>query len=265
LIAPSEVVLLTTCRDRPAYFTQALGSWTRVRGAGQLAALVVALGHSDVEAEMAALAAAAAQTMGLPLEVLPDSPAAQRSPGMHRALGEAILWIRANLRPKAVILTEEDLEVSDDTAECLLWALNRFEDDPDVLTACAHEASGQGWHQPGAGPRGRDNPQDVMVLAEDFNPWVWATWETRLDFLLDQWDWDATTGPHPARRGYDWQIRRLVRGLTSVMPLASRSQNLGRDGGVYAHPDRYEDTLAASYRPHRDPVGYRLENEGHDG
>jgi hypothetical protein len=263
MIDAGDVVLFTTACSRPRYLEQALASWGRVRGVGRLAHLVVALGQSPVRDEMAEAVMHGARLMGLDYTVLPDSPAAAGQHGMHRAIGEALLWIRGNLRPRAVILTEEDIEVSADVLEYFLWALSRWETDRHVLTVCAHDEGGQGWHIPGVGTRpGRAQvPQDAVRVADDFNPWCWATWESRLGFLLEHWDWDATKGgPGPTQKGYDWQIRFLTRGwdLKTVMPVASRSQNLGRDGGVYAKAELYEQTLSASYRPGRPPIEYKV-------
>jgi hypothetical protein len=127
---------------------------------------------------------------------------------------------------------------------------------------CAHDVGGSGWDIPGIGQLGINAPQDQVTLTDYFSPWVWGTWTGRkLDLLLDQWDWDANKGDRPHTNGYDWAIMRLVhdRGLLSVVPRASRSQNIGRDGGYYARPELFDDTQSASFRKHRDPVVYRLE------
>lgn len=257
---PGDVVLLTSAWRRPAYFEQTLQSWARVRGIGQIGQWVVALGPSDVETQQRELIARYGDLMGADVTILPDSAAAQASPGMHRALGEALTWIQAELAPAAVIFSEEDGEVSDDVLEYILWALGRFADDKRVLTICAHDVGGQGWDVPGIGAGRYVADHAAVRLLDYFNPWCWAAWADRVPFLLEHWDWDATLGPHPMRMGYDWRIRYLVhnQGLRSAVPDASRSQNLGRDGGVYAHPELYDGTLTASYRRHRDPVAYRL-------
>jgi hypothetical protein len=276
VIAPGDVVLVCSAWRRPAYLTRTLDSWKRVRGVGLLGGLVVALGPSDAEEQQRDIIGLASRAMGLDgrVKVLPDSAAAQASPGMHRALGEALAHVQAVMagdssRPaKAVICAEEDITVSDDVLEYTLWALNRFEGDPLVATVCTHDTGGQGWHIPGIGQAGMNADQAEAVLAADFNPWVWATWTGRkLRFLLEHWDWDATTGPVAWQHGYDWQILRLIqqRGLLSVVPSASRSQNIGQDGGYYARPELFDQTLSASFRKHRDPVAYRLIGEDHGG
>jgi hypothetical protein len=268
-----DVALVCSAWRRPAYLEETLASWTRVRGVGRLRGLVIALGPSDpdTEARQREVITLAATAMGLPhkLVVLPDSPAAQASPGMHRALGEALSWVQGSeglptggwTIGKAVICAEEDIVVSDDVLEYMTWALDRFEHDPLVATVCAHDVGGQGWDIPGIGQLAIGNPQDEAVLSPYFNPWVWATWTgPKLRFLLEQWDWDATLGPVAWQHGYDWRIRRLImeRGLLSVVPAASRSQNIGKDGGYYARPELFDQTRSGSFRKHRDPLKYRL-------
>lgn len=114
MIASTDVVLMTTAWRRPGYLETSLASWGRVRGVGTFAHLVVALADSPVRDEMVEAVGYGAHVMGLDFTVLPDSPAAAAQYGMHWAVGEALTWIRRTLRPRAVILTEEDIEVSAD-------------------------------------------------------------------------------------------------------------------------------------------------------
>jgi hypothetical protein len=262
-VDPSEVVLLCSARTRPAYLERTLASWARVRGVGRLGGLVLALGPSDREAEQREIIRHGAHAMGLDgrLIIKADSEAAVAAPGMHRPLGEALTFVRDALKPAAVICAEEDIIVSDDVLEYMLWALTEHALVPNLLTVCAHDVGGQGWDIPGIGLVGGDRDQWQVSLSPYFNPWVWATWAgPRLDLLLGTWDWDATSGDQPWNNGYDWAILRLIqrRGLLSVVPEASRSQNIGRDGGYYANPHLFDQTQAASFRRHRDPGTYQL-------
>lgn len=268
MIGLPDVVLICSAHRRPDYLERTLASWTRVRGVGRLARLVVPLGPSEVEDRQREIIGLAEAAMGLSGRVIlrPDSPAAVASPGMHRALGEAVTWVRDELRPHAIICAEEDIIVSSDVLEYMVWALNRFSADPLVATVCAHDIGGQGWDIPGIGELGFYAGQDEVTLAPYFNPWVWATWcDSRLDMVLGTWDWDATHGDHPNRNGYDWGILREIhaRGLVSAVPAASRSQNIGRDGGYYARPELFDQTQSASFRKHRDPLEYKLIGETH--
>jgi hypothetical protein len=277
VIGLADVVLVCSAWRRPEYLERTLASWVRVRGVGKLAGLVVPLGPSDVEARQREIIHLAPLGLRDKTVIRPDSPAAAASPGMHRALGEALAWVSAlsphgwaatrigaSRQPKAVICAEEDQVVSDDVLEYMLWALNRFEGDPLVAAVCAHDVGGQGWDIPGIGTLGADADQAAVALSPYFNPWVWATWcGPKLDMLLGTWDWDADQGDHPNRNGYDWGILRQIRdrGLLAVVPAASRSQNIGRDGGYYARPELFDQTQAASFRKHRDPLTYHLIGE----
>jgi hypothetical protein len=261
MIGLPDVVLVCTAWRRPEYLEKTLASWATARGVGRLGGLVVALGPSAVEEQQREIIRLAPVGLDHLTVVLDDSEAARNSPGMHRALGEALTWVRDELKPKAIICAEEDIIVSSDVLEYMGWALNRFETNPLVAAVCAHDVGGQGWDIPGIGQAGFDADPAEVALSDYFNPWVWATWTGRkLDFLLDQWDWDATLGPISWQHGYDWQIRRLIheQGLLSAVPAASRSQNIGKDGGYYARPDLFDQTRASSFRKHRDPLTYRL-------
>ncbi len=46
-------------------------------------------------------------------------------------------------------------------------------------------------------------------------------------------------------------------GLRFLAPLASRTDNIGRDGGVHALPEDFEAGRAPTFVPHRDPVTWR--------
>lgn len=277
MIGLDDVVLVCSAWRRPEYLERTLASWVRVRGVGKLAGLVVPLGPSEVSGQQLDLIRLAGLGLREKTVIRPDSPAAVASPGMHRALGEALAWVANPAAPettdgplaitrwpKAVICAEEDIVVSDDVLEYMGWALNRFADDPLVAAVCAHDVGGQGWDIPGIGELGIDADQAAVTLSPYFNPWVWATWTgPKLDLLLGTWDWDASAGDHPNRNGYDWGILRQIRdrGLYAVVPAASRSQNIGRDGGYYARPELFDQTQSASFRKHRDPVAYHLIGE----
>jgi hypothetical protein len=259
-----DVVLVMTAWRRPDYLERTLASWATARGVGRLGGLVVALGPSPAEDQQREAVKLAPLGLDDKITVREDSAAAAASPGMHRALGEALTWVRDELRPRAVICAEEDIIVSSDVLEYVAWALNRFATDPLAAAVCAHDVGGQGWDIPGIGQQGFAAPQGEVVLSDYFNPWVWATWTGRkLDYLLEQWDWDATKGPVAWQNGYDWEILRQIhtRGLLSVVPQASRSQNIGQNGGYYARPELFDQTQSASFRKHRDPVSYRLVGE----
>ena len=85
VIGLPDVVLICSAWRRPGYLEQTLASWTRVRGVGRLARLVVPLGPSEAEEQQREVIGLAAAAMGLPERVIvrPDSAAAACPPGNH--------------------------------------------------------------------------------------------------------------------------------------------------------------------------------------
>jgi hypothetical protein len=181
---------------------------------------------------------------------------------MHRALGEAVNREFRQEQVEFLICSEEDIIVSDDVLTYMSWANESFASDPRVLTVSAHNALGQGWHR--NPPDDSEADQEAVRLHPQFHPWCWATWRGRWEKVLQpNWDWDANTGTAPHDHGYDWQICRLMDryGLFAATPDASRSQNIGQHGGVYASPDDFASTQAASFLLHRDSPRYVLAAE----
>ena len=93
-----------------------------------------------------------------------------------------------------------------------------------------------------------------------FSPWAWGTWRWAWERVLEpNWDYDCNSGPSPDSHGYDWQMQRIVQRHGDVLvPDAARSQNIGRDGGVFAHPEEFDRTQAKSFREVRGNVSYRI-------
>ena len=251
---PGDTVLVLAAWRRPQYLARVLESWALVPEVASLRRIVAALGPSPREAEQRAVLA----RFPLDIEVRPDSPECLPVPGSHRALGEAVTAVFAGDDGcRFVIMSDEDVLVSDDVLRYFGWARDLRGDD-GILCVCAHNSLGQGWHRP-QDDSGAD--QAAVRLASEFNPWCWGTWRDRWEGVIEpDWDYDCSPGPFPdSERGYDWQMWRLVqRGWLSAVPDASRSQNIGQHEGVYALPDRFGGTQAASFREHRGEVAYWL-------
>ena len=110
-----------------------------------------------------------------------------------------------------------------------------------------------------------------MVLLPRFRCWIWGTWRDRWFHTLEPtWDRAYYTGtPGTGQQvGFDWQHRPAGhprprpahQGHTYVcaLPLASRSQNIGRFEGVHADASAYDGTLNPSFREKFGEVDYRL-------
>lgn len=255
----SDTTLIVTAWRRPGYLRQALESWAAVPEAKALRRFIVALAPSPQEAQMRRVIRSAG--IGIAAEIRTDSPACAAVPGEHRALGEAITEAFSDGGCGFVIASSEDVVVSDDALRYFAWAREQKAGDSSLgpLVVCAHNETGQGWHDPKADDSDAD--QSAARFAKAFNPWCWAlsrpAWEK---VIRPEWDWDCTSGTDPMQHGWDWQVMRLVhRNGLAITPEASRARNIGQHGGVYAHPGMFGQTQAKSFRAVRGDVEYRLE------
>lgn len=263
------MAVMVTAWRRPDYLRQTLESWSRVRGISEVRRFTIALGWSerpvfDQQAEV--IDAAKRPPDPLPmLRVKLDSSAARAARGMGRAIGEAVSAAFADPGCEFAVCGEEDVIVSSDVLEYMSWAASEFRDDPRVLTVCAHTPSGQGWDIPGAGLReDPDADPEAVQLIPYFNPWVWGVWRDRWERVIrPRWDWqcDTATRPDGTDAGYDWHLATRIipqGGYVCAVPVASRSQNIGRDGGWAADPAQFDATQSASFKPEREPCAYEL-------
>jgi hypothetical protein len=257
----SDMALLITGWRRPRYLKRTLASWAQVPGIQDLRTVTIALGRSERADDQRAVIAQAAGAMGREIQVRPDSDRAAASPGMHRALGEAIAAVfKDDPGLEFLVCGEEDIIVADDVLALLSWERQLRGGHPNILLCEAHNGLGQGWHPKGV-KDGTDADPGAVRLATQFDPWVWGIWRDRWKEVIEPaWDWDATKGDAPHTHGYDWQLNRVMNagGYVAPAPLAARSQNIGRHEGVYANPANFALTQAASFREHFGTVDYRL-------
>jgi len=255
-----DSTLLITAYHRPDYLRRTLESWAAVPEIGEVRRIVVALGWSHRFDDQVDVITEAGRQMGRVIDVFPDSQAARESPGMHRALGEAIDHAFMGGGQDYVICGEEDVIVSDDVLSYMDWASHWYAD--DVLCICAHNRGGAGWDGLEAPRADKDAHQEKVRLLPYFNPWVWAVgrsqWATR---LRPVWDWECDSGGD-GDSGYDWNLQRLsqVGPWRNLVPDAARSQTIGELGGAYSTPEIFPNQQSLSFREHRcRPVEYRLQ------
>ena len=140
-----------------------------------------------------------------------------------------------------VVLSEEDVEVSNDILEFFSCMSDRFRDDQEVLAVCA-----ENWCAPG-------NTHDAVFLDPRFCPLVWGTWRDRWEKTLrDTWDLDYSSGnADGSHAGWDWNINRIIKreGFKVAAPGVARSLHIGRHG---VH--MLEQDFAASQSPTYVPV-----------
>jgi hypothetical protein len=252
----ADTALVITAWQRPDYLRQALASWAAVPESPELGTVVIALGESERVPEMSRVARASP----LVPRIMGDGPRPALVRGEHTALAEALIRAFAVRSIRYVIVSCEDVVVSDDVLRYFEFcrSVQGACQPQEWLVACAHNSVGQGWHEPNDDSAA---DQSAVRLVSDFNPWCWmVSREAWRDVLLPAWDWGVPVGQEaPDCTGWDWAVWRTIRsGYLALVPDASRSQNIGKDGGVYAEPDFFEETQAKSFRPVRGAVDYRL-------
>jgi hypothetical protein len=271
----SDMAIIVMAWRRPYYLRETLASWAAVPEIRQVRRFIIGLGPHPREGENRQVIAEAQEAMGRHIEILADSPQAQRSPAMHRPMGEASSHAWSDPEVGWVILCEEDGPVSDDILRYQLWARDRFADDKQVLLVCSHNLP---WIESGAvvdgytlapsdkvphPPDEADEDQSAVRLKQGFDSRSWGTWRDRWEQVLEPtWDWECNSGG-ANDSGIDWNIATRVMprgGYLAVVPDACRSVNIGRDEGVYMiAADKPEGWRSSrSFRQHRENVEYRL-------
>lgn len=267
----SDVAVIVTAKSRPDYLERVLRSWENVRGSEQVHTFLLALGRGPMQS----VQMGQVNDSSLRIRIRLDSHRADASPGMHRAIGEAIDSALGAPGVQFVVLGEEDVVVSSDTLEYFAWARKEMARDPQVLVALAHNRGGSGWDAKTIGQaaggmewalRDDDTEADQGVVRKlaYFNGWGWGvTREAWTEVIRPQWDWDCNSGG-PSDSGYDWNMQLRVLpsgGWLSLVPDAARSQNIGELGGTYSTPEIHSLQQSRSFREHREPVTYILKDE----
>ena len=261
----NNVAVVATAKSRPHYLREILSSWQKARGITDVHSFTLALGYDEGQfmSQLSAYDAFRSETgLGLRARVKIDSAAARASRGMGRAIGEAAVHVLADPAVEFLVFGEEDIIVSSDVLEYFAWARGTFAGDGRVLCVLAHSVGGAGYDEPGACLRDGDADQEAVKLLPYFNGWCWGVWRDRWEKVLGStWDWDCNSGSRGYDSGYDWNLQARVipqGGYVCVVPDASRSQNIGRSGGWAAQEVDFPGTQAASFRPDRRAVAYRL-------
>jgi hypothetical protein len=251
-------VMITAWR-RPYYLEPVLAAWSKATGIENITRFIIALGATDRIGAQIALIERMRPRFACPVDVRMQSYAAVIGNGPHRAIAEAASAAFADGDVDFLVFGEEDVQVSTDVLAYMRWAAERFADDPEVLTACAHNQGGQGWDEPGRDDADAD--QETARLLPYFNPWGWGTWRDRWEKILEpEWDYECDLGG-PLTSGYDWVIQTQIlprHNMLCVVPDAARSQNIGALEGWASSPAGIARAQAQSFRAARDVPQYRL-------
>ena len=253
----ARTAIMMTAYLRPQYLRQVLASWARVDGVRDVAAFSIHLDPSGRQDKMLSVIAEARGEYGLDIYARVNKERLGVSVNPVES-GTAIF--REHPEVDYLVLAEEDLVVANDTLRYLAWARDAFRDNPEVLAVCAHTPDNP---DPAADPA-------AVVLQQRFRCWIWGTWRDRwFETLEPTWDRAYYTGTVGDQRcGFDFNIDlRVIRGLSPqfpgrefvcALPLAARSQNIGRFEGIHGHPGAYEGTLNPSFQEKFGEVDYRL-------
>jgi hypothetical protein len=241
----SGSLVFTVSGERPGYLAEVLASWRRVRGVeGWPATFLVEPGTRVADCR-AVIAEAFPDATVI---VNPERRGVRANP--YHALATVFGGGAA-----FVVMAEEDIVVSDDVLEYLGHGAATYRDDPSVLALCAFS--------PLPAPQLGD-----AIGSGGFCAWVWGTWEDRWRETLEPNWFDAARDPTPgAGQGFDFGIDRMreATGRRILVPLASRSDNIGQYGGVHALPEEFEESRAATFAAHREPQRFREVPVGVDG
>jgi hypothetical protein len=244
VIVPGCLVF-TVSGERPGYLAEVLGSWRRVRGVEHWpVTFLVEPGTRVAECRTVIVDAFPDADVVVNLERL----GVRANP--HHAL--ATVFDRG---AAFAVMAEEDIVVSDDVLEYLGHGAAAYRDDPSVLTLCAFS------------PLPAPQPEDAIGTG-GFCAWVWGTWDDRWRDTLEPHWFDAAVGPTPGvEEGFDFGIDRMREATDRriLVPLASRSDNIGQYGGVHALPEEFEESRAATFAAHRRPQRFREVPVGVDG
>jgi hypothetical protein len=236
VIVPGSLVF-TVSGERPGYLAEVLAAWRRARGVAAWPATFLLEPGTRARECRAVIADAfpAADVV-----VHPERLGVLANP--HRALATAF-----GRGAGFAVLAEEDIVVADDVLEFFTHAALTHQDDPSVLAACAFSRL--------PAPQ----PADAVGSGR-FSPWVWGTWADRWHDRLGSGWFEAARAPEPgAGNGFDFGVERMMAasGRRVVIPLASRSDDIGQYGGVHAVPEDYEAGRAATFAAHREPRRFR--------
>jgi hypothetical protein len=245
----NDVSIMMTAWRRPNYLRKTLRSWGAVRGIREVE-IVVALEPSDRQDQIIRTIWEARDEWGLNIRTRVNP---ERLGVLVNIVETAGHMFQVEDRLRYLVFAEEDLVVSDDVLDYFLWADDVFHGREDVLAVCAHAPEGAT----------ADSDPTAVALGERFRCWVWATWRDRFHGVLEPtWDRTYSSGEKPGDGvGWDCNIQERIiprGGYRTVLPAASRSQNIGKFEGVHQAPGEYAGTVDPSFREVFGVVDYRL-------
>jgi len=239
------IAVTFTVNDRPDYFQQTLDSWSEVRGKENVVFYFNCEPFNYLDGNNRGTCVDMAEKW------IKDNKVVGRAfcnSVKFGVLHNPYIALQRAFGPAQfdyAILAEDDLLVSDDLLEYHKWARQEYRNDRDIAMVCSfmeHEVS-------------FDLTDKVIAVPNFASVWLWGTWRDRwVDFIEPTWDHDYSTADEAGPGGWDWHLnKRILPKLnkSSIVPLASRAQNIGQHG---THSDILVESR--SYVAHREPVEF---------
>ena len=144
------------------------------------------------------------------------------------------------------VVTEEDVEVSDDILEYFTWARDAYRDDLKTVAVCAHTRSS------------KVEDREAVVRAAWFAPLAWGTWQSRWDDVLAP-SWGPQEGSNNPE-SWDNKLKQVITSgdYRAVFPARSRSLHIGELStlmgtvlGEYVYKASVSDCYSSVYPPGR--------------
>jgi hypothetical protein len=142
------------------------------------------------------------------------------------------------------VVTEEDVEVSDDILEYFTWASERYRSDPETVAVCAHTRSSQVENR------------GAVVRASWFAPLAWGTWPRWWNKVMAP-AWGPQDGSNNLE-SWDNNLKQVIvaGGYKVVFPARSRSLHIGELStlmgtllGEYVYKASVSDCYSQAYPP----------------
>lgn len=138
-----------------------------------------------------------------------------------------------------VVLAEDDVVVSSDALEYLIWASEHYQDDEQALVVNLFSQIGS-------------SSERTITRDGKFSPLVWGVWKDRWEtHLRDSWDKNYSSGnPDGSEAGWDWNINRILakEQLDVIKPLQSRSDHIGKYAGTHMTPDLFDSSRGEDFK-----------------
>ena len=140
--------------------------------------------------------------------------------------------------PDAVVCIEDDILVQPLSGQYLKWALSTFQNDKKVRSINLWE--------PANPPIGNPDKNAVMLEANNFSCWGWATWAREWEGIKVNW----TTGSDHASTSWDVVLEKYWKNRYEVAPIYSLVTNIGEELGTHrgaAQPSRLANWSEPKY------------------